>query len=180
MEQEKLRLYNVDMKYIRNLHNKDDNVSSVSPQIGKQHRVYIGIVVICNDRKYIIPLSHPTEKHLKMKSRVDFDKITDKNNKTIGVINYNQMIPVDDSVITIADIRPNKNDSPATKHYKELCKDELTWCRKHDEVICNKANVLYHLCTDSDSNYKGRLRCLDFKKLEKECDRYIAKKKNRP
>ena len=31
----RIKLYNVDKKYIRNLHNIDDNVPSVSPQIGK-------------------------------------------------------------------------------------------------------------------------------------------------
>lgn len=36
MKQERLYLYRVDMKYIRNLHNIDNRVSSVSPQIGKE------------------------------------------------------------------------------------------------------------------------------------------------
>ena len=51
MKQEKLNLYRIDMKYIRNLHNVDDRVSSVSPQIGKQHRIYVGTVVVCNEHK---------------------------------------------------------------------------------------------------------------------------------
>ena len=58
MKQERLNLYRIDMKYIRNLHNVDNRVSSVSPQIGKQHRIYIGIVVICNEKKYLIPLKN--------------------------------------------------------------------------------------------------------------------------
>lgn len=33
-EQERLNLYRVDMKYIRDLHRADDRVSSVSPQSG--------------------------------------------------------------------------------------------------------------------------------------------------
>lgn len=43
-------LYKVDMKYIRNLHNIDDKVLSVSPQIGKDNRVFVGIT---NRRKAI-------------------------------------------------------------------------------------------------------------------------------
>jgi protein AbiQ len=39
------KLYKVDMKYIRNLHNIDDKVLSVSPQAGKDNRVFIGIVL---------------------------------------------------------------------------------------------------------------------------------------
>ena len=71
MKQERLNLYLIDMKYIRNMHNADDKVSSVSPQIGKQHRIYVGIVILCNNRKYLIPLSHAVAKHTKMKPRAD-------------------------------------------------------------------------------------------------------------
>lgn len=74
MKQERLNLYRVDMKYIRNLHKTDNRVSSVSPQIGKHHRVCIGLVIVCNVQKYLIPLSHPAEKHLKMSSRADQSK----------------------------------------------------------------------------------------------------------
>ena len=177
MKQESLKLYQVDIKYIRNLHNIDDNVSSVSPQIGKQHRLYIGIVVICNARKYLIPLSHPVKKHFKMKPRVDFDKIYNGKHKLIGVLNYNQMIPVEESMISLPDISIKKSESPDDRRYKDLCRDELIWCRKNQDIICNKANTLYKLCIDDNSNYKGKSRCLDFKKLEKECDKYSQKKK---
>ena len=100
MKQERLNLYRIDMKYIRNLHNIDDRVSSVSPQIGKQHRIYVGTVVGCNNRKYLILLSHPVEKHKRMSPRADFDKIIDKKGKLLGELNYNLMIPVDDKQLT--------------------------------------------------------------------------------
>ena len=61
------KLYKVDMKYIRNLHNIDDKVLSVSPQAGKDNRVFIGIVIVCGRHKYCIPLSSPKEKHKNMK-----------------------------------------------------------------------------------------------------------------
>lgn len=35
MKQERLSVYTVNLKYIRNLHNADDNVFSISPQVGK-------------------------------------------------------------------------------------------------------------------------------------------------
>ncbi|MBO5597575.1 MAG: hypothetical protein J5943_03085 [Oribacterium sp.] len=38
----------------------------------------------------------------------------------------------------------------------------------------NKANVLYVLCTEQ-SDYRGKERCLDFKKMEKICDKYNSK-----
>ncbi len=171
MKQERLNLYRIDMKYIRNLHNVDNRVSSVSPQIGKQHRIYVGIVVICNERKYLIPLSHPVAKHKKMRSKADFDKIIDKHGKLLGVINYNLMIPVEDAQLIKVNLKSNKNDTAQEKHYKQLCIDELIWCRKNADTIVNKANCLYNLCIN-DSNYKGKERCLDFQKLEKECEKY--------
>ncbi len=174
MKQERLNLYRIDMKYIRNLHNADNRVSSVSPQIGKQHRIYLGIVIVCNDKKYLIPLSHPVEKHLKMSSRADFDKIIDKHGKLLGVLNYNLMIPVTERQLINVNLKTTTSDSASDRYYKQLCIDELNWCRKNAEIIINKANCLYRLCTE-DSNYKGKGRCLDFKKLELECEKYNAK-----
>ena len=130
MKRERLNLYHVDMKYIRNLHKIDDRVSSVSPQIGKQYRVYVGNVVVCNEYKYLIPLSHPVEKHKKMSARADFDKIYDRHKKLIGVLNYNLMIPVKEHQLIKINLKSNKD--------------------------------------------KGR--CLDFKRLETECEKYNAKK----
>ena len=112
MKQEKLNLYQIDIKYIRNLHHIDDRVPSVSPQIGKQNRVYVGLVIICNQKKYLIPLSHPVEKHKKMNSRADFDKIIDKHGKLLGVLNYNLMIPVTEHQL----IKLNLKSSPMTPH----------------------------------------------------------------
>lgn len=176
MKQERLNLYRIDMKYIRNLHNVDNRVSSVSSQIGKQHRIYVGIVVLCNERKYLIPLSHPVEKHKKMNPRADFDKIIDKHGKLLGVLNYNLMIPVEEQQLIKVDLKANKADTVRDKYYKQLCIDELNWCRKNADIIINKANCLYALCM-GESNYKGKDRCLDFKRLEIECDKYNIKKK---
>lgn len=106
-----------------------------------------------------------------MKPKADFDKIIDSKGKLIGVLNYNLMIPVKEELIQKVDLKIMKSDTPATKHYKNLCIDEKTWCIKHQETICNKANVLYELCT-TDSKYKGKVRCVDFKKLEGICDKY--------
>ena len=47
--QSEFSLYKVDMKYIRNLHRIDDKVLSVSPQTGKENRVFVGIVVVCGN-----------------------------------------------------------------------------------------------------------------------------------
>ena len=119
MEQKRLNLYTVNMKYIRNLHNQgDDRVFSVSPQVGKGSRPFVGIVVICCKKQYCIPLSSPKEKHKNMKNGVDFHRILDADGKLIGVLDFNNMIPVREDVLREVDLKIHPNDTREMKHYK--------------------------------------------------------------
>ena len=159
------------MKYIRNLHNKDDKVPSVSPQIGKDSRVFIGIIILCNKQKYCIPLSSPKDKHYKMRNSMDFSKI-EYEGKLLGVLNYNLMIPIDETLLQPVDLIIHKRDHPQIVHYKENCQKELAWCRTHSEVICNKANVLYHKYL-SEESFNGKNRCLNFPKMEVALNKFL-------
>lgn len=174
MKQEKLRLYVLDMKYIRDLHNADDRVQSVSPQIHKSNRPFVGVVVICGTHPYCIPLDHPKEKHYRMKNDVDFTRIFD-GEKLIGVMNFNNMIPVNEKVIQPLNLRPDKKDSNAERAYKILCTKELDWIQKNQEAIIKKANKLYEMILTETGSYELRKRCLDFRKLEK----VLSKSRNR-
>lgn len=65
----RFKLYSVNKKYIRNLHKVDENVPSVSPQIGKQTRPFLGILVLVNGSKFCIPLtSNSAKKNKKFES----------------------------------------------------------------------------------------------------------------
>ncbi len=165
MKQDKLKLYVLDMKYVRDLHNADDRVQSISPQIHKSNRPFVGVVVVCDKYKYCIPLDHPKDKHYNMKNDVDFSRIFD-GDKLIGVLNFNNMIPVNDSLIKLLNVKINKNDSDAEKAYKRLCTKELDWIQKNQDAIVKKANKLYRLVQDEAVSYGLKKRCLDFKKLE--------------
>ena len=77
MKQARLNLYTINLKYIRAIAKMDDNVMSISPQVGKSTRPFIGIIVMCNDIQYCVPLSSPKAKHSHMKNDVDFSKIYD-------------------------------------------------------------------------------------------------------
>ena len=167
---QRLCLYHIDMKYIRNLHHVDDNVPSVSPQIGKEKRTFLGVIVLCNGRKYCVPLSHPTEKHKSMTGRIDFTKVFD-GEKMIAALNFNLMIPVENAQLIPVDLRIRKTDNTATAYYKRLCQKEIAWCRKHRDDVVNKANVLYQMYT-SGTKFSARRRCLDFPALESACDKY--------
>jgi protein AbiQ len=51
MKKQRFHLYHIDMKYVRDLARVDDKVMSVSPQVGKESRPFVGVVV-CNQKKY--------------------------------------------------------------------------------------------------------------------------------
>ena len=156
----------MDMKYIRNLHKADDRVQSVSPQIHKSNRPFIGIVVICDEHKYCIPLDSAKEKHKTQKNDVDFTRIFD-GEKLISVLNFNNMIPVDDRFIRKIDLKPSPKDNTAQANYKKLCIKEIELCRKNQDAIIKKANKLYYLVQKPNCSSMLKKRCNDFKKLEK-------------
>ena len=166
MKQEKLFLYTLDLKYIRDLHNADDRVLSISPQTNKSNRPFVGVVIVIDKLQYCIPLSSPKEKHLHMKNDVDFSRIIVEN-KIIGVLNFNSMIPVDSSVISRLNLKLSLSDSIADKSYKLLCAKELDWVQKNQDAIVRKANKLYNMIITGKANNNLRKRCLDFQKLEK-------------
>ena len=152
MKQEKLKLYSVDMKYVRDLHRADDKVQSVSPQIHKSLRPFIGVVIICGERQHCIPLDHPKEKHISMKNSIDFLRIFD-GEKLIGVMNLNNMIPVDETVISVLRVKPENSDKPEEAAYKRLCAKELDWIQKNHDVIIHRAQKLYRIMMSGKASY---------------------------
>lgn len=182
----KLDLYYVDLKYIRELSRADQNVMSVSPQIGKSNRPFVGVVIIANNNKYCVPLTSPKEKFNK-KSQVDFIKIFDERTKnehgapkTIGIININNMIPVDDSVIKKIDLKINQHSDIKVNQAKALMQKQIKWCRNNFDVIQNRTNKVYRLVTEEpDKNRRLVARCLKFSELEKVSEKYISNKKTK-
>ena len=173
MTQSSLEVYRIDMKYIRNLHNVDDRVFSVSPQIGKDERPFLGIIIVCNKHKYCVPLSNPKKKHEKMRDKIDFKKIV-HNGSLIGVLNFNLMIPVENAQIQRIDTRIRKHDNMDTRRKKELLIKELEWCNEHISDLSNTANVLYQKYITGEK-FAARKQCLDFKRMELECEKYNSK-----
>ena len=161
------------MKYIRNLHNADDKVFSVSPQTGKSNRPFIGIILICEDKYYCVPLSSPKEKHKRMKNDVDFMKITDSDGKLIGVLDFNNMIPVREDLVQKIDIKIRASDSYETIRYKNLIIDQLNFCRKNQDMIISRANKLYRIINKKNVSVSLKKRCLKFKKLEGVLEKFI-------
>ncbi len=169
MERE-FNLYWIDMKYIRNLQNKDKRVYSVSPQRGKQNRPYLGILVLIHNQKYCIPLSKEKEKYAHMKDRIDFTRII-VDGKIIAGLNFSRMIPVEITQMSKVDLKIRKRDNIEVKQRKETYKKELEWCNNHKTVIIDKANVLYQKYISGEW-FKRKKDCLNFPELEEVCAKY--------
>ena len=164
-EQKRLAFYLIDMKYIRDLSRYDNHVMSVSPQLGKDSRPFIGVIVICDSKEYCVPLSSPKAKHKSMNNDIDFMKIYD-DDKLIAVLNFNNMIPVNSSVIRPLIIKSSKIDTERDDHYKKLVRKQLSFCQQNQDAIVKKANKLYKLVVSGKANHNLVSRCCDFKKLE--------------
>lgn len=176
MGNNQLSLYTINMKYVRDLHNADDKVQSVSPQIHKSNRPFVGVVMIVENKQYCIPLDSPKQKHQTMKNDIDFSKIIVEG-KMLGVLNINNMVPVDKDLITKIDLRPNQSYGQKEVLYKNLCRKELDWIQKHAAQITAKANRLYGIITSGKATKKLSDRCLDFEKLEAVLLKWKDKKK---
>ena len=173
MKQEQLSLYTVDMKLIRNMHNQgDDRVFSVSPQVGKGNRPFVGLIVVLNDRQYCISLSSPKEKHKYMTNGLDFHRILDSEGRLIGVLDFNNMIPVRRDVVQKIQMKIYKSDNQTSRRYKNLLSDQLTFCRQNHVIIVKKANKLYKMVHQKSTCGQLKRRCLNWSKLEKILDQY--------
>ena len=170
----RLKLYNVNLKYIRNLHNVDDHVPSISPQIGKQNRPFLGIIILINGSKYCIPLSsNSAKKHKKidsMRENITFRKIRDKHGTVLAALNLNNMIPVRDEYINEIDLKIRNSDSISIKQWKLLCAKELDWCQSNCSEIERLANELHRKYCSGEPFQKRKI-CLNFPALEQECNK---------
>ena len=167
----KLRLYRMDMKYVRDLARVDEHVMSVSPQVEKPSRPFVGVVVVNGDRSYCIPLSSPKSKHERMRNERDFTKVFDPKGRLIAVLNFNNMIPVDSSVIRAVDLRAKASDKADERAYKALMRNQVEWCNAHADEIVRKANKLYDIVTEHPEQFRGLVRrCCDFRRLESVLD----------
>ena len=159
-----LSLYKIDEQYNKKLFNLDNKVLDVSAY--KAKRPFIGILIEVNDIKYVAPLSSPKKKHLTMKNNIDFYKI---DSGKLGVINFNNMIPVkDEYIIKINPSIMEVNDKEDIKYIK-LLEKQLTWINKQSNVerIIKKAKKLRELYFQNRLPKTIYDRCVDFRLLEK-------------
>ncbi len=176
-----LDLFEIDLKYIRDLSKVDDNVMSQSPQIGKISRPYLGIIILVNEKQYCIPLTSAQNKTIR--NNIDYIKIPHPTRKNkngsaviIGALNINNMIPVHNSVIKKYNLSDSSEDSAKEKQRKSICRKERAWCQlpSNTELIIKRANKVYDIVVNNpESNLRVVKRCCNFKKLEAVLEKYL-------
>lgn len=167
MGKNKLRWYIADKEYIKYLKNFDEKVENID--YNTKLKPYIGILITINEFNYYVPISSPKEKHYKMKEDMDFIKII-KNNKIIGVLNLNNMIPILDSNVKelkykeIEKYRSFDNEKEK-KLYISFLSFELTLINENMTKIKKNAMKLYNEKIKNPESSISK-RCCDFKLLE--------------
>ncbi len=163
---EELKIVKIDTKYCNYLRKFD---SRVPYNYGKKAlRPFVGVLFRVGNFMYFAPLSSPKAKHLNMKAKIDFLKI---DNGKLGVVNFNNMLPVTKTNITLLDLNGVHKKSVEQK-YNKLLKEQLYWLNRNKEKLYNRAQKLYEKYINKTLNISIRERCCDFKLLEEKCGLY--------
>lgn len=155
------KIVKVDYKYCDYLRRFDNKV--VYNAGSKELRPFIGILFNVDECEYFAPLSSPKEKHLSMKTQIDFIKI---DGGKLGVVNINNMIPVNPNNYELFDL----NKIPSTKSEENrqlLLKSQLFFLNRDIDSVINKAVSLYNKYKQDRLPEHLRERCCNFVLLEK-------------
>ena len=164
-----LKIYRVNAEYCNYLRAYDARVPLNDSN--KKRRPFIGIVLSIRNFNYFAPLSSPKPKFLKMKNQIDMLKI---ENGRLGVINFNNMIPVLDSALEPVDLKVYQTDTDEDKRYKFLLRDQRDWCTLNNSKIIKRAERLYQVIISRKANKELSKRCCDFAVLEDNIAMYEA------
>ena len=134
----------------------------------KELRPFIGILFNINEIRYFAPLSSPKAKHIKLKNTIDLVKIDEGK---LGVININNMIPVNEKNYELFDLNISNKSVEEVKRIR-LINQQLRWLNSHKNNIIGKALGLYNKFINNKLSKNVVDRCCDFKLLETKCNEY--------
>lgn len=173
MKENKLKWYVADKEYVNYLRTFDNKVENID--YNNKLKPYIGILIEIDKFNYYVPISSSKEKHYKMSDSIDFIKII-QDEKIIGVLNLNNMIPINDENVKqlkykeIDEYR-NFKDEKEKRLYISFLNFELSLINKKMEKIKHNAQELYD---EKINNPNSRIskRCCNFTLLEEKCRKY--------
>lgn len=156
---ESLRIYRIEDKYINFLRSIDDRV-----QLNKnKRRPYVGIVLYVGDFKYFVPMESPKQNHSNIKSGKHILKL---DNGKLGLLGFNNMIPIREEAIIAFDINQESD-----KKYAELLKRQASYINRNKADIYAHASSTYYSRVNGKNKFLNKI-CCDFKKLEKISKKY--------
>lgn len=154
-----LRIYKIDEKYIRFLYSRDKKV-----QYNKgSRRPYIGVVMNVGKYKYFVPMESPKPNHKNMKPGKHIMLI---GNGTMGLLGFNNMVPVPEEALIPFDINAVEDEK-----YKGLLLRQASACNKAKAEIMRRASDTYFDVVNKKNEFLQRISC-DFEKLERACKAY--------
>lgn len=160
------RIVKVDYNYCDYLRQFDYRVPYNAGS--KELRPFIGILFVVNGYEYFAPLSSPKVKHMNMKNNIDLVKI---DNGRLGVINFNNMIPVKPDNYELFDLNRVPENTPELKR-QQLLKSQLLWLNKNIKFVKGKAIKLYDKYCNNSLPDRIMKRCCNFMILEEKCSKY--------
>lgn len=183
-----LKFLNVDQPYVRALYEHCPEV--FYKPLDYENKPYIGILLSCEGRKYIIPLTSAKPKHKYLKN-IDGDRFllyeyTDEScmdhrdiwvrldderrvKHILSALDVKKMIPIRDDLVRIVDMNYAENDTEASRKYKDLLRKEYRFCLSIIDRVIERASKMY-----DDQKQTGRIAkfACDLVKLESICDTY--------
>ena len=176
MKENKLKWNIEDKEYVEYLRKFDEKVEIID--YNKKLKPYIGILITINEFNYYVPISSAKEKHYKIKEGMDFIKIK-QDDKIIGVLNLNNMIPISDNNIKelkykdIEQYRDFTNDKEKSL-YIAFLNFELNLINNKMEKIKKNAMKLYNEKINNPKSNVSKRSC-NFKFLEEKSKLYNKK-----
>lgn len=166
----RLRLYRVDIEYIKYLYKFDKKVQYNKKKEDRytERRPYIGIVLKIGGFDYFAPLESPKPEHKKLKNNVHIMKINGGKN---GLIAFGNMIPID--ILQLVNFDINKEEIS----YRQILNSQFIFCNnsKNKKSIKQHAEDTYNKVVVEKSKFHRKV-CCNFKLLEEKCIEY---KKNK-
>lgn len=156
---ERLRIYKISDKYVNYLHSVDNRV-----QFNKNaKRPYVGVVFKFGRHDYFVPMESPKPNHVNIKPGKHIMKL---DNGKLGLLGFNNMIPVHKDALIEYDISKEKDIK-----YRNLLQRQISLCNKRKADILNHAQMTYFDVTSKTNKFLVKISC-DFKKLETASKKY--------
>lgn len=162
----KIIIVKVDSNYCDFLRKYENKVPYNAGE--KELRPFVGILFNIGNCEYFAPLSSPKPKHSRLANTLDLIKI---DNGKLGVINFNNMIPVNKSNYNIIDLNEKTNDKNKGARIL-LLKNQLRWLNNNRVDIYEKSSNLYKKYVNNLLPINVRNRCCNFILLEEKCRDY--------